>query len=198
MKVLSINRATLGNLFVPDDEGMRRVLTGIHKQPVPGKVQVSTLGLIGDEQADRSIHGGKDKAVYAYPSEHYPFWIEHRMKALKQSGPEPLAPGFMGENLTLEGLLETQVWTGDQLEIGEVLLEVTEPRTPCYKFNVKMRLGHAAKLMLQSGYSGFYLRVLKEGLIQAGDAITLKPGIRQTSVASINDQRRTGRQYDLF
>jgi MOSC domain-containing protein YiiM len=198
MKILSVNLASIGNLFVSDDEGMRRVPTGIHKQPVVGQVQVGTLGLVGDEQADRSIHGGKNKAVYAYPIEHYPFWIEQRMKALKQSEPEPLAPGFMGENLTLQGLLETHVWAGDQLAVGEVLLEVTEPRMPCYKFNVKMRFGHASKLMLQSGYSGFYLRVLKEGVIQAGDAVILKAGRRQTSIASINDQRRTGRQYDLF
>jgi MOSC domain-containing protein YiiM len=173
MKVLSINCAQVGNLFVSDDDGMRRIASAIHKQPVDKTVEVTSLGILGDDQADRGIHGGLDKAVYAYPSEHYAFWTAQRKKVLRQE--ESLPPGSLGENLTLEGLLESEVWIGDRLTIGSVLLEVTEPRTPCFKFNVKMRMSHAAKLMLQSGYSGFYLRVVQEGSMQAGDAITVSP-----------------------
>jgi MOSC domain-containing protein YiiM len=196
MKVLSINCAPVGNLFVADEGGMRRIASAIHKQPVDKAVDVNSLGIVGDEQADRSIHGGLNKAVYAYPSEHYAFWIAQRRKTLRQE--ELLPPGFLGENLTLEGLLESDAWIGDQLAIGSVLLEVTEPRTPCFKFNVKMRMSHAAKLMLQSGYSGFYLRVLQEGRMQAGDVITLLPGPRRITIAALNDQRRTARQAELF
>jgi MOSC domain-containing protein YiiM len=196
MKVVSINRAQVGNLFVSDGGGMRRIATAIHKQPVHVPVEVRVLGIAGDEQADHSVHGGRDKAVYAYPIEHYPFWIAQRSNALKQE--EHLPSGSMGENLTMEGLLESEVWVGDRLQIGSVLMEVTEPRTPCFKFNVKMRMSHAAKLMVQSGYSGFYLRVLQEGRMQAGDALVLQPGPRRMTIASINDQRRLGRQADLF
>ncbi|MDQ9169438.1 MOSC domain-containing protein [Oxalobacteraceae bacterium R-40] len=196
MKVVSINCAPVGNLFMSDDSGMRRIATAIHKQPVHVPVEVRKLGIVGDEQADRSIHGGRDKAVYAYPIEHYSFWIAQRAKMLKQEENLPL--GFMGENLTLEGLLENEVWVGDRLQIGSVLMEVTEPRTPCFKFNVKMRMSHAAKLMVQSGYSGFYMRVLQEGRMQAGDAVVLQPGAHRMTIASLNDQRRLGRQADLF
>ncbi len=196
MKVLSINCARIGNLFVSDDEGMRRIASAIHKQPVQGTVDVGKLGIVGDEQADRKIHGGPDKAVYAYPIEHYSFWMAQRAKTLKQE--TALPPGFFGENLTIEGLLESQAWIGDRLAIGTVLLEVTEPRTPCFKFNVKMRMQHAAKLMLQSGHSGFYLRVLQDGSMQAGDTITLIAGPRRMTIAMLNDQRRSARQAELF
>ncbi|RZI45044.1 MOSC domain-containing protein [Herbaspirillum sp. HC18] len=175
---------------------MRRIVTGIHKQPVQGPVAVTKLGLAGDEQADLSVHGGLNKAVYAYPSEHYAFWAERRLAALKRD--EPLPPGSMGENLTLQGLLESDVWIGDRLRIGNVLLEVAEPRQPCYKFNAKMGFSHAAKAMLQSGFTGFYLRVLETGEIAAGDAVHLIAGRRETPVAHINERRWKGRQNDLF
>ncbi len=196
MKVLSINCAQVGNLFVSDEDGMRRVASAIHKQPVKEAVEVTKLGIIGDEQADRTVHGGLVKAVYAYPIEHYPFWIAQRAKALKQE--ELLPPGFMGENLTVQGVLEHDVCVGDRLAIGTAVLEVTEPRRPCFKFNVKMRLPHAAKLMVQSGYSGFYLRVVQEGSMRAGDAISLLPGPRGITIAALNDRRRSGPQAELF
>lgn len=196
MKVLSINCAPVGNLFVSDEEGMRRVASAIHKQPVAHAVEVSRFGIVGDEQADRKLHGGPNKAVYAYPIEHYSFWIAQRTQILKRE--EALAPGSMGENLTVEGLTEQDVWVGDRLAIGTAILEVTEPRTPCFKFNVKLRLPHAAKLMVQSGFSGFYLRVVQEGSMRAGDAISLLPGPRQTRIAMLNDRRRSGPQADLF
>jgi MOSC domain-containing protein YiiM len=196
MKIISINVAIIGNLFIAQSGEMQRIVTGIHKQPVSGPATVSKLGLAGDEQADLSVHGGPDKAVYAYPSEHYAFWEAQRLAVLKRE--EALPPGSMGENLTLQGVLEKDVWIGDRLAIGDVLLEVTEPRSPCYKFGAKMGFSHAVKLMVQSGASGFYLRVVREGSLQAGDAIALLPGPREVSIAHVNDQRRRGRQRDLF
>lgn len=196
MKLASVNVAAVGNLFVAQSGNAQRVVTGIHKQPAAGPVAVKRLGLEGDEQADLSVHGGLDKAVYAYPSEHYPFWIAQKLAVLKRE--EALPPGSMGENLTLQGLLEDRVWVGDRLTIGGVLLEITEPRSPCYKFAAKMGFSHAVKMMVQSGATGFYLRVIREGVLQAGDAIALSPGPREVSIASINDRRRKGRQRDLF
>lgn len=196
MQVLSVNVAVVGNLFVQQSDETHRIVTAIHKRPVTGRVVVKKLGLTGDEQADLSVHGGLDKAVYAYPSEHYAFWAAQRLAALKRE--EPLPFGSMGENLTLQGVLEQDVWVGDRLHIGGVVLEVTEPRSPCFKFNAKMGFSHAAKMMTQSGYSGFYLRVVQTGELREGDAIALMPGPREVSIAKINEQRRKGRQRDLF
>lgn len=196
MNVLSVNVATVGNLFVTQTGNAHRIVTGIHKQPVTGPIIASRRGLNGDEQADLTEHGGLDKAVYAYPFEHYGFWAAQRRAALKRE--EPLPPGSMGENLTMQGLMEDAVWIGDCLAIGSTLLEVTEPRSPCYKFGAKMGFAHAVKMMVQSGATGFYLRVLREGVLQAGDAVTLTPGPRDVSIAQVNDWRRRGRQLDLF
>lgn len=196
MQVLSVNVASVGTLFIEQSSHIHRIVTGIHKQPVQGAVQVSKLGLAGDEQADLSVHGGLGKAVYAYPSEHYAFWVAQRRAMLKRE--EPLPPGSMGENLTLQGVLESDVWVGDRLHVGSVVLEVTEPRSPCFKFNAKMGFSHAAKMMLQAGCSGFYLRVLQTGEISAGDAVALVAGPRAMSIAQINERRLKGRQRDLF
>ncbi|RJF97279.1 MOSC domain-containing protein [Noviherbaspirillum saxi] len=196
MKVVSVNVGGIGNLFIQQSDIVRRIATGIHKQAVAHPVQVGKLGIEGDEQADPSVHGGLSKAVYAYPSEHYAFWAMQRLAALKRE--EPLPPGSMGENLTLQGVLESEVWIGDRLRIGTTLLEVTEPRQPCFKFNAKMGFSHAAKMMVQAGNSGFYLRVLTPGQLAAGDAVTLIAGPRETSITQINERRRKGRQRDLF
>lgn len=196
MKLVSVNIAGVGDLFVRQSDHLRRMVTGIHKKPVQGTVRVGKLGIEGDEQADLTVHGGLNKAVYAYPSEHYAFWSAQRLAVLKRE--EPLSFGSMGENLTLQGILESEVWIGDRLRIGTVLLEVTEPRQPCYKFNAKMGFSHAAKMMVQAGNSGFYLRVIETGELQAGDAVALIAGPRETSLAQINERRRTGRQRDLF
>lgn len=196
MKVVSVNVAQIGELFVRQSNQVHRIATGIHKQPVTGAVSIAKLGLAGDEQADPSVHGGLSKAVYAYPSEHYAFWIAQRAAALKRD--EVLPPGSMGENLTLQGLLESEVWVGDRLQIGTAVLEVSEPRQPCFKFNAKMGFAHAAKMMLQAGNSGFYLRVREAGEVRAGDAIVLIAGPREMSIAQINERRRKGRQRDLF
>jgi len=196
MKVISVNVGIIGDLFVRQSEQVRRIATGIYKRPVDGAVGVHRLGLDGDEQADPTVHGGINKAVYAYPSEHYAFWIAQRLAALKRE--EPLPPGAMGENLTLQGVLEKDIWIGDRLRIGSALLEVTEPRQPCFKFNARMGFGHAAKMMVQAGNSGFYLRVIVPGALAAGDAIALIAGPRETSIAQINERRLKGRQRDLF
>lgn len=196
MKVLSVNVSTVGNLFVRQSGDLHRVVTGIHKQPVTGTVMVRRLGVHGDEQADLTEHGGLDKAVYAYPFEHYRFWVAQRRAVFKRE--EPLPPGSMGENLTIQGLLENDVWVGDRLAIGGVLLKVTEPRSPCFKFAAKMGFAHAVKMMVQSGATGFYLSVVQEGALQAGDTITLLPGPREVSIKQINDRRRRGRQHELF
>lgn len=196
MKVLSVNVASTGALFIEQSGHNYRIATGIHKQPVQGAVAVNRLGLAGDEQADLTVHGGLDKAVYAYPAEHYAFWVTQRLAALKRE--EPLPPGSMGENLTIEGLLESDVWIGDRLHIGSAILEVTQPRQPCFKFNAKMGFSHAAKMMVQAGNSGFYLRVMQTGEVRAGDVITLVAGSRATSLTEINERRRMGRQRDLF
>lgn len=196
MQVLSVNIAQAAPLFVQQSDHVRRIMSGIHKQAVQGPQQVNRLGFAGDEQADLTVHGGLHKAVYAYPVEHYAFWIAQRFAALKRE--EPLPHGAMGENLTLQGLLETDVWMGDRLRIGTALLQVTEPRQPCYKFNARMGFSHAAKMMVQAGCSGFYLRVIETGEIQAGDAVTLIAGPRETAIAQVNERRRIGRQRDLF
>ena len=171
-------------------------MTAIRKQPIETSVAVKRLGLAGDEQADLSVHGGLDKAVYAYPQEHYLYWLAQRLKALKQDS--PLLPGAMGENLTTQGLLETALWVGDRLQIGDCLLEVTEPRAPCFKFAALMGFPHALKHMLQTGFTGVYLKVIETGQIEAGQSISLLPGPREVSIAQINAQRLKGRQRDLF
>lgn len=199
MKILSINIAKVGLLFPEQSGTMHRVMTGIHKVPLAGSVAVNRLGLAGDEQADLSLHGGLEKAIYAYPAEHYAFWRMQRAAIMKCAPDDiTLPPGALGENLTLDGLLESMVWIGDRLQLGSALLEVSEPRQPCFKFKAKMGFAHAAKLMVQSGFSGFYLSVIETGSITAGDLITLIPGPREVTLNQINEQRRKGRQHDLF
>lgn len=196
MQLISVNTARVGPLFFNASGHAQSVMTGIRKQAVAGSVMVNRLGLAGDEQADLTVHGGLDKAVYAYPHEHYAFWIDACERVLKK--PVSLLPGALGENLTTTGLLEAGLWVGDRLQIGPVLLEVTEPRAPCYKFGARMGFSHAVKMMLQAGCSGVYLKVLQTGLIEAGQAIQLSAGPREVSIAKINDQRLRGRQRDLF
>ena len=104
----------------------------------------------------------------------------------------------MGENLTTQGLLETALWVGDRLQIGSVILEVTEPRAPCYKFGARMGFAHAVRHMLQAGYTGVYLKVIQTGELEAGMPMQLLPGLREVAIVQINDQRRKGRQRDLF
>ena len=196
MKIISVNIGLVAPLFVKADGNSQTVRSGIRKQAVAGKVAVRPLGLEGDEQADLSVHGGLDKAVYAYPSEHYAFWQAEAERVFKQ--PVTLAHGALGENLTTEGVFERDLWVGDRLQAGELVLEVTEPRQPCFKFGARMGYAHALKQMLQSGYSGVYLKVVQPAEVEAGISLTLIPGVREVSIASINERRLKGRQRDLF
>lgn len=160
----------------------RSILTAIHKTAVQGPVSVGPLGLTGDEQADPSVHGGLEKAVYAYPLEHYAFWREQRALAGVAGLDNRLEPGAMGENLTLQGLLETDVWVGDVLRFPRCSLRVQQPREPCYKFNAAMGFDGAVKAMATSGFCGFYLSVIEPGTIEAGEAFELLPGLRQVGL----------------
>jgi MOSC domain-containing protein YiiM len=196
MHILSVNRGKVAPLFVSDSGVTQSVISGIRKQAVDSAVQVGILGIEGDEQADLTVHGGLDKAVYLYPHEHYAFWEKAHADAIKKAA--QLAPGAMGENLTTVGIVEHDLWVGDRLKMGEVLLEVTEPRAPCYKFAARMGFRHAVKHMLQSGFTGVYLKVIQQGILQAYATVTLLPGPREVSIADINGRRLRGRQRDLF
>jgi MOSC domain-containing protein YiiM len=142
----------------------REVRTSIWKTAVPGRVRVRELNVDGDEQSDLTVHGGRDKAVYAYPSEHYEFW--HR----ELPGMD-LTWGAFGENFTTDGLLEPNVKIGDRIRAGSAELVVTQPRMPCYKLGIRFGREDMLKRFLKSGRSGFYLAVLREGEVGSGDAI---------------------------
>ncbi len=161
------------------------VQSGIRKTAVAGPVAANALGLQGDEQADLSVHGGQSKAIYAYPAEHLPFWQTVRAQAGAQPWGEALAPGFLGENLLLQGLLETDLWVGDRLVLPHSVLTVSEPRFPCFKFTAVMGFKQAAKMMVESGLCGSYLAVLVPGPVQAGDAIELQPGPREVNIRAL-------------
>lgn len=142
----------------------KTVETGIWKSPVAGRVAIVGHNLGGDRQADLTVHGGADKAVYAYPSEHYPWWRG------ELSGVE-LPWGAFGENLTIEGLREDRVRIGDRFRIGSAELMVTQPRMPCFKLGIKFDRPQIVKEFLRSERSGFYFTVVREGEVGAGDAI---------------------------
>jgi MOSC domain-containing protein YiiM len=142
----------------------KKVKTGIFKEPVAGRIRLRALNLDGDRQADLSVHGGPSKAVYVYPSEHYGYW--------RQELPGMDLPwGMFGENFTTEGLREDQVNIGDRFRVGSAEVMATEPRLPCYKLGVKFGREDIVKRFLQSGRTGFYVAVLREGEIGAGDGI---------------------------
>jgi MOSC domain-containing protein YiiM len=168
------------------------VLTGIFKSPVAGRVQARSLNLEGDRQADLSVHGGPDKAVYAYPAEHYAYW--------RAQLPELDIPlGMFGENFTVQGFHEAEVRLGDRLRIGSALFSVTQPRLPCYKLGIRFGRDEMVKRFQQSGRTGFYLRVIEEGEVGAGDPIEV---VRKTennlSVADVvslyNNQETANRE----
>ncbi len=176
MKVLSVNVA-LPRLVAWKGQTYN---TGIFKKPVDGPVMMRTLDLDGDRQADLSVHGGLHKAVYAYPSEHYEFWSKEL--------PEMDLPwGQFGENLTTEGLDEADTNIGDMLRIGKAMVQVTQPRVPCFKLAAKFQRDDILKRFLQSGRSGFYVSVIEEGLVAAGDAIErLQEDTNGVTVSDIN------------
>ncbi len=157
----------------------RKVMTGIFKEPVTKRVAIQRLNLVGDRQADLTVHGGLDKAIYAYPAEYYRYWHEQF--------PEMTLPwGMFGENLTVEGLTEETVHIGDRFQIGSAEVVVTQPRLPCYKLGIKFGRDDILKRFLKSGLTGFYLAVISEGEVAQGDAITLvSSDEHQVSVSAI-------------
>jgi MOSC domain-containing protein YiiM len=161
------------------------VATAIFKEPVTGRVRIERLNLRGDAQADPRVHGGPDKAVYAYPVEHYPSWAKELERV-------DLRPGQFGENLTIEGILETDVHIGDVLRVGSATLQVTQPRWPCFKLGIRMGSPAFPKHFLASGRLGFYLRVLEEGDVGAGDDVArLAADPARLSVAETSELLRS-------
>jgi len=160
VRIVSVNTGLPADLTY----GSRTVLTGIVKAPVEGRVVVGPTGLTGDGQADLSVHGGPDKAVYAYPLEHYAHWAA-------ELGRDDLAPGHFGENLTVEGVAEDDLAIGDVLRADGALFEVSQPRVPCFKLGMRMGDPGFLKPFLRSGRVGFYLRVLETGSVGAGDTL---------------------------
>ena len=160
MKLLSVN------VSQPQEVSYngKRIKTGIFKEPVSGRTMMRRLNLDGDGQGDLSVHGGIHKAVYIYPTEHYDYWK-------RELGRDDLTYGKFGENLTVKGLLEETVHIGDVFRIGEALVEVSQPRVPCFKLGIKMGDPQIVKPFLASKRVGFYVRVLEEGEVGAGDAI---------------------------
>lgn len=142
------------------------VRTSIFKAPVPGRVRVTRLNVVGDQQSDLSVHGGADKAVYAYPSEHYAYW-RNELPGMD------LPWGAFGENLTTQGLLEDAVHIGDRIRAGSAEFVVTQPRMPCFKLGIRFNRPDMVKRFLRSGRTGFYLAVLREGDLGAGDPLDL-------------------------
>jgi len=177
-QLLSVQTGQVRPLMV----GGRKLVSAIGKTTASGPIAVGVLGLAGDEQADLSVHGGLSKAVYALPSEHLAWWQAQRQIRGATLFEETLAPGYLGENLSLQGLLEQDLFIGDRLDFAGVVLRVTQPREPCGKFNAVMGYALAAKDMVQSGRCGFYLAVEQTGLLQAGATCQVLAGSRTTRV----------------
>ena len=160
MKLLSVNVGQPREVLYKG----RMVATSIFKSPVSGRVMLRTLNIDGDKQADLSVHGGRYKAAYVYPHEHYAYWS-------RELGRDDFTFGQFGENLTIEGLTEQTVHIGDVFRIGAAIVQVTQPRVPCFKLGIRMGDAAFQKQFHNAGRTGFYVRVLDEGEIGAGDAI---------------------------
>ena len=170
------------NVGLPREVSWRgqRVTTGIYKSPVSGRVALRTENLDGDRQADLTVHGGPAKAVYCYPSEHYEFWTHQLARDL------PF--GAFGENFTTEGIDEDSAHIGDEFAIGSARVVVTQPRMPCYKLGIRFESDQMVKRFLASGRSGFYVAVLQEGIVGAGDAI--EPVAKHPAAVRVSDISR--------
>ena len=160
MKVLSLNVGLPRKVLFNG----QTVTTGVFKDPVKGPIMLRKLNLDRDRQADLTVHGGVDKAVYSYPAEHYDYWR-------KQFPNLDINWGMFGENFTTEGLMEDDINVGDQFQIGSAKLVATQPRMPCYKLGVKFGRMDVVRKFLVSGKPGIYFKVLKEGQVQVGDKI---------------------------
>jgi MOSC domain-containing protein YiiM len=159
----------------------RTVTTGIYKEPVKGRVRLRTLNLDGDRQADRTVHGGAQKAVYCYPIAHYDYWK-------KELPGRELPMAIFGENFTIDGALESSIHLGDTFSVGSAEVVVTQPRLPCYKLGVRFQSDDMVKRFLASGRSGFYLAVTREGEVAAGDQI--KPIAQDPNAVPVSEITR--------
>ena len=192
MQIFSVNTAAARSTRING----REVMTAISKQPRSGPVACGPMGLEGDEQADLSVHGGLSKAVYAYPAEHLAFWRTVRAQARASGWDDEVPPGAVGENLTVTGIPERSLWIGDRLCLaGGVVLAVSEPRFPCFKFNAAMGFSKAAKLMVESGFCGAYLAVVEPGRLEVGEAFTLQPGPREVGLLELFRARTSGKTF---
>ena len=162
MKILSINVSEPKKIVFNGKE----LITSIYKKPINGSVDVSDIGILGDRQADMKVHGGYDKAVYAYSYKHYKKWSD-------EMGQEYSEYGLVGENLTIDDFDEKSVKIGDEFEVGSCILQVSQPRIPCFKIGIKMNSREFPKKFSTSGLLGSYLRVVRNGSIQSGDELKL-------------------------
>jgi len=188
MKIISLNVGKPRTVPCGD----REVTTGIFKSPAPGPLLLRRLNLDGDCQADLQVHGGRNKALYAYPSEHYEFW--------REDFPEQELPwGMFGENLTTEGLTEENACMGDQFRIGGAIVKVTQPRMPCYKLGIRFGRPDMVKRFLASRRSGIYFSVIEEGMLNVGDAIEkIHEDENRLSIADINRAYVDARNNELL
>ena len=195
MKLLSVNVGLPREI----DVNGKTVRTSIWKNPVQGRIHVSMLNVDGDQQSDLTVHGGVDKAVYLYPSEHYAYWRA-------QLSDIELPWGVFGENFSAEGILEDEIRIGDCLRIGSAEFIVTQPRMPCYKLGIRFNRRDMIKRFLESKRTGLYLRVLREGEVAAGDAIDFvdkqERGVTITDIVSLystdaHNQELLGRAIEL-
>lgn len=175
MNLLSINTALPAKI---EYQG-KRISTGIFKKPVIGPIFIAKDNLKGDQQADLKNHGGEHKAVYAFSSDHYSYWS----KVLQN--PE-LKPGGFGENLTISGFDESVLHIGDQLSIGQCILEITQPRVPCFKLGLAVGNQNMPRLFIENFATGAYLRVIQEGLVETGSKVELvKEGVFKVNIKSL-------------
>ncbi len=175
MKLMSVNVS----LPIEVQYGDRLIRTGIFKKPVAGPVHVRRANLEGDRQADLDNHGGVHKAVYAYSLDHYEYW----QGVLNRGG---MPYGQFGENFTIAGLDERESCVGDQLRIGSALFTISQPRLPCFKLGIRLDDERMPKLFSQSARTGFYLSVLREGVVEAGDAVyVLQRGHGQVPIRTL-------------
>ncbi|MBP1977398.1 MOSC domain-containing protein [Cohnella thailandensis] len=165
---MGIIESVNAGLPMETEYGGRTVLTGIRKRPASGPLRLTKLGFEGDGQADLAHHGGADKAVCVYPYEHYPYW--------QAKLGMPMAFGAFGENATMSGWTEEQVRIGDILRLGGAVVQVSQPRQPCFKLSVRYGIAELPLWVQQSGFTGYYFRVIEEGVVAAGDpALLLEP-----------------------
>ncbi|MHB8622581.1 MAG: MOSC domain-containing protein [Sulfuricaulis sp.] len=160
MRLLSVNVGHPRDVAFQD----RVIRTGIFKVPAAGPVWLGRTNLVGDSQADRRVHGGEDKAVYVYPYEHYAFWVG-------ANGNNNYSPGQFGENFTTVGMYEDDICIGDVFKIGDARVQVSQPRTPCFKLGIRMGDDQFPARFAAAARTGFYLRVLEEGNVTAGNTI---------------------------